>query len=146
MATANEAAEKKKDGSASISFEWGDGEHSFRLGLKQLRELQHKTDCGPEFLYWRIRNKQWKVDDLRETIRIGLMGGGMELEKANGMMRLYFDDAPFLPQAVPAGAILLACLMGPPDDPAGKAGRRRRRKKTDASPSPISSEPRPQSE
>jgi hypothetical protein len=145
LTTATEAAAQPRDGSAAIPFEWGDGAHVFRLGLKQLRELQAKTDCGPEELYWRIRKGQWRIDDLRETIRIGLIGGGMELEKANGLMRLHFDDCPYKPQCEPAAAILLAALFGPPDDAVGKAGRRGTQESADASPSPNSSVSRPPS-
>jgi hypothetical protein len=130
------------DGSGNVTLEWGDGEHAFRLPLKQLRELQDKTDCGPEALYERIRSGKWMVADLRETIRLGLIGGGMDEVAASKLVRQYFDGGPLLKHKPTAAAIVLAALLGPPDDPVGKAGRGSQDQQdgTGASPSPDSSE------
>lgn len=139
------------DGSARIELVWGDGDHVFRLALKQLRELQDKTGVGPEALYRRIASGEWRVDDLRETIRLGLLGGGMEPKDAVMLVKRYFDeDERGAMQHKPiAAAVLLAALMGPPGDTAGKARRRGNQTKTTtaaASPSPDSSGTQPLSE
>ena len=63
---------------ASVTFDWADGTYKFRLPYGQIAELQEKTGCGPQFLLSRIIDGSWKVDDLRETIRLGLIGGGTE--------------------------------------------------------------------
>lgn len=125
------------DGSAKITITWGDDEHIFRLPLKQLRELQDKTDVGPEALYRRVSSGDWKVQDLRETIRLGLIGGGMDEVKAAKLVHQYFDDSPILKHKPTALAILLAALLGPPDDRVGKALRRGKNKPATASPSPT---------
>lgn len=115
------------DGSGKITLEWGDGENAFRLDLKRLRDLQDKTGVGPEALYRRVATGDWRIEDLRETIRLGLVGGGMDEVKAAKLMRSYFDDGPYLKHKPMAIAILLAAMMGPPDDPipAGKTERER---------------------
>lgn len=123
------------DGSGNISFDWGDGEQKFRLGLKQLRELQEKTGVGPEALYERIRTGQWRIVDLRETIRLGLIGAKMDEVKAANLMRSYFDDGPYLKHKPSAVAILLAALMGPPNDPI-PAGKPEAGSEQSTSPSP----------
>lgn len=129
------------DGSALLTTTWGDDEHVFRLGLREIRQLQAKVDCGPEMLYSRIRAGNWYIDDLKETIRLGLIGGGMDEVKAANMMRDHFL-APYLQHKPIAQAILLAALVGPPDDQLGKAGRGGETKKTRKakSPSPPVSE------
>lgn len=128
------------DGSGNISFDWGDGEQKFRLAMKQLRELQEKTGVGPEALYERIRTGQWRMADLRETIRLGLIGGGMDEVRAANLMRAYFDEGPYLKHKPSAVAILLAALMGPPDDPILSAKKPRRGRAARKSPSPSTSE------
>lgn len=121
------------DGSGKVELMWGDGDHVFRLPLRQLRELQDKTDCGPETLYRRIVDGSWRVQDLRETIRLGLIGGGMDEVVAAKLVKLYFDDSPMLKHKPTAQAILLVALVGPPDDTQQK-------KTTDATPSTIAAE------
>lgn len=126
------------DGSAKVTFDWGDGEQIFRLDMKRLRELQDKCDAGPLQIYNRLRDGVWRVADLRETIRLGLIGGGMDEVKASKLMRDYFDESPMMKHIPAAQAILLALLMGPADDtPEGK--EKRGRETTGESPSADSS-------
>lgn len=110
------------DGSANISFTWGDGARAFRLGMKELRRLQDKTGTGPHALYMRIATKAWKVDDLRETILQGLLGGGMVAEDAAKLVKQFVDERPLLHSVTPALVILGAALSGgDEDDPEKKA-------------------------
>jgi hypothetical protein len=108
------------DGSGSLSFDWADGHHAFRLAIAQLRELQDKTGVGPAALFDRLASRQWKVDDLRETIRLGLIGGGMDPFDALVLVKRYVDDRPLMENVLPAWRILSAALMGPEDDQPGK--------------------------
>lgn len=129
------------DGSGRITLDWADGEHAFRLPLKQLRELQDKTEVGPEALYRRIIEGTWQIADLRETIRLGLIGAGMDEVAAVKLMRQYFDDGPFLKHKPTAHAIILAALMGPPEDtPSSGKAKRGRATTAGESPSQHSSE------
>lgn len=107
---------------AKITLAWADGDYVFRLGLAQVEELQEKTDCGPYFLLNRMRAGEWRIGDLRETIRLGLIGGGLEPIKALGLVKKYSDARPMLENLQPAIAILSAALVGAPDGEApGKA-------------------------
>lgn len=103
-------------------FDWADEEHTFRLGLKEIRELQeHKhIGVGPLALFKRIEAGEWKIDDLRETIRLGLIGGGMKPEMALKKVRRYVDDFPKVMSVEPALTILGAFLVGDPVEPVGK--------------------------
>lgn len=122
-------------------FDWGDEEHTFRLGLKEVRELQeHKhIGIGPLALFKRIEAGDWKIDDLRETIRLGLIGGGMKPDLALKKVRRYVDDFPKVISVEPALTILGAFLVGDPVEPVGKRSAVKDvTEEMDASPSPQS--------
>jgi hypothetical protein len=102
---------------AAITFTWGDGEHRFRLGIGELRELQEKVDAGPSWLYARIEAGMWRVDDLREPIRLGLIGGGMKPELAARLVRTYVEGRPLYESVVPAMKVLAAAVAGAEDEP-----------------------------
>jgi hypothetical protein len=112
---------------ASKTFEWADGEYKFRLAIGQLRELQDKTGVGPYALLSRVIDRTWKVDDLREVIRLGLIGGGLEPLKALSLVKNYVEGRPLMESLTPVKVILAAALFGDPDDPVGKRNRRRPR-------------------
>jgi len=60
-----------------VAFPFGDGAYLFRLDFGGVRELQRLTDAGPLVLHRRLLHGQWMMDDVRETIRLGLIGGGL---------------------------------------------------------------------
>lgn len=59
---------------AVLKIPFADGTYPFRLGAGEARELQRITDCGPLELYRRLLAGNWRVDDVTETIRLGLIG------------------------------------------------------------------------
>lgn len=103
----------------TVEFFWGDGDHKFRLGLEQARELQTKTGVGLYRLMKRIVDDDWMVDDLRETIRIGMIGGGAPPAAAMDQIKRYFDPFPKAKQIEPALRILHAFHIGTDDEPVG---------------------------
>lgn len=110
----------------SVEIEWADGTHKFRLPLGQLRELQDKCNAGPAEILNRLRLQTWRVDDVREIIRLGLIGGGVPPLDALTLVVRYVDQRPWMESVPTATAILLAALVGIPDNQPGK-------KKTDSS-------------
>lgn len=104
----------------TVEFDWGDGPHRFRLGIKEARELEAKRDCGLYRLMHRIASGDWRVDDLRETIRIGMIGGGGSPEAVLNLIKRYFDEEPVAKQMEPALRILKAFSFGPDDEQVGK--------------------------
>jgi hypothetical protein len=98
----------------AITFNWADGEYTFDLKLGQVRALQEKTGLGPAVILARLQNGEWKVDDYRETLLQGLLGGGMAALEANKLIRLWVDDRPAHESLAPAQAILMAWIMGVP--------------------------------
>jgi hypothetical protein len=105
----------------AITFAFADGIYTFKLGLKQMQELQERCDAGPEMIQARIKSGFPNVADLRETIRLGLIGGGLDAARALTLVERYVDDMPRVPNHLHARAILDAALIGVPDDPVGKS-------------------------
>lgn len=105
-----------------IELEFADGTYGFRLAIGELEELQEKTDCGPYTLLRRLLANDWKVDDVRQTIRLGLMGGGTEPIAAKKLVERYVDQrSDWLNNAMIAQAIVSAALVGAPEEEPGKS-------------------------
>ncbi|WP_299734652.1 gene transfer agent family protein [uncultured Roseobacter sp.] len=100
---------------------WPGGEHDFALNLGQLRALQDATDSGPEEVLNRLRLGNWRVNDLIDTIRLGLVGSdAMSKEDASKTVLALFDQHPKVEFKLTAIAILAAALLGVPGDPVGE--------------------------
>lgn len=101
------------DGGGPIRLFYGDQQYAFALGLDQWRAIQDKTDCGPGEIYRRLflvasaleggmslgdaaaagLIGDWRVDDVRETVVQGLIGGDdLSALQANVLVRKHFDD------------------------------------------------------
>lgn len=99
---------------------WAGGEHEFDLKIEHLRALQDRCDAGPEWILARLSNKQWHVNDVVDTIRLGLEGGGMEKGEARKLVQRYVEDRPLTLSVLTAQAVLLLALYGDPDDQPGE--------------------------
>lgn len=106
--------------SANVTLKWADGEHAFRLGIGEIRELQEKCDAGPQHIYRRLSDGTWRLDDIRETLRLGLIGGGLEPIPALNLIERYVDARPLVENVPPAQAVLGAALVGVKDEPLGE--------------------------
>jgi hypothetical protein len=100
---------------------WEGGEHAFALDIGGLRALQTACDAGPQQILNRIVTGAWRVDDLYQTIRLGLIGGGMAAAEAARVTDTSFKSHPMMKFRAPAQAVLVAALIGDPDDPLGEA-------------------------
>jgi hypothetical protein len=104
-----------------IELEFADGTYGFRLAIGELEELQEKTECGPYNLLRRLLANDWKVDDVRQTIRLGLIGGGLDPIKSKRLVERYVDQrSEWLNNAMLAQAIVSAALVGAPEELPGK--------------------------
>lgn len=100
---------------------WAGGEHAFDLKLEHLRALQEICDAGPEWVLSRLSTKQWRVDDVVATIRLGLEGGGMQKEQARRLVAQHVEARPLTLSVMTARAVLMLALYGDPDDQPGEA-------------------------
>lgn len=127
--------------SDTIEREWGDGVYRFRLGLGELREIQEKTGTGALLLLRRMATHGWFIDDIREVLRLGLIGAGTEPVKALKLVDRYCEPSKnaLLPCVELAVTLLGRAISGPEDDPVGngEAGK----VATESSTSPQSTGP-----
>lgn len=103
------------------SIVWLGGEHEFALDIGGLRALQGHCDAGPQQILNRLTTGHWRVDDVFQTIRLGLIGGGMAQADANRLVDATFKSHKLMQFRPTAQAILVAALIGDPDDPVGEA-------------------------
>lgn len=96
----------------SIGLDWADGHHTFRLGLGEWRELEGNRKIGAYGLLLRLIGGGWYVDDIRETIRIGLVGGGMHPNDAVKLVNRYVDQRPWLENVAVAVRIIEPSISG----------------------------------
>lgn len=106
--------------SAEIEIAFGGEDRTFRLPIGRLRALQEKVDAGPMELLHRIAAQTWRVDDLRETILQGLIGGGMSSADATRLLKSDFDDLPLAQFTTIAQAVLFTAVLGAEDEPVGE--------------------------
>lgn len=114
--------------SGQITLDWADGTYPFRLGIAQLAELQEKTDAGPWYIQWALQMallagqagitppKDASPAYVIDTIRLGLIGGGMDAVQALKKVRAYCGDGQLTENIPVAFAIMGTALQGVPED------------------------------
>ena len=117
----------------SVSLQYGDGEYIFRIAFGQWRELQESINkprieigeapIGPMPLLRALLDGNAWPQDVREVIRLGLIGGGMKSERALVMVKRYVEGRPYFQSMATARTVLQYAMFGPPDDPVGKKAK-----------------------
>jgi Phage tail tube protein, GTA-gp10 len=135
----------------SVTTVWGDGENKFRFAIGQFRELQEKINArrihigaplvGPMTLINSLRQQDTWPDDVRDILRIGLVGGGLTAAEAHRKLVLYFDNSPPAEHMVTAYMILVAGFIGVPEDEIKKKAPETTETKTSQSDSQESTGP-----
>lgn len=100
---------------------WAGGEDQFclaKVGL--ILDLEAKCDAGIATVMTRLGSGTFRLNDVREPIRLGLIGGGMAPDKAMQAVRNHVDENPLTSSVLLAYAIIEAVMVGVPDDPVGK--------------------------
>lgn len=105
----------------TISIAWVGGEHAFCLAkVALILELEAKCDAGLAVVLTRLGSGTWKLHDVRETIRLGLIGGGMDPAPAIELVRRHVDEGPLASSVLLAYSIIEAVMVGVKNDPVGK--------------------------
>lgn len=103
---------------AAIELDWADGTYTFRLALAQLEELEQKRDASIFELAQRLAPdvRAARVRDISETLRLGLIGGGLKPVDALNLVRRYIDERPLDESRDVAYAVALAAISRLPGD------------------------------
>ncbi len=105
----------------SVEIVYGDGEYVFNIAkIKCALELEEKCGAGVAKIFERLCKGDWHINDVRETLRIGLIGGGLDPTKASKLIKRYFDERPWREGVEPAMVVLMAAMVGVPGDESGK--------------------------
>ncbi len=107
---------------ARIELDWADGTYAFRLGFGELVRLEEARDAGAQLIHARLSDGSWRVSDISDVIRLGLIGGGMPPADALKKVRAYVQERPPLENLIFAQVILGVGLQGAPDEPVGRGG------------------------
>jgi Phage tail tube protein, GTA-gp10 len=114
----------------SVTLEFGGNEYTFRIAFGQWRELQESVNkprieigqpaIGPRELFEStVRGNCWP-DEMREIIRLGLIGGGMKPDRALVLVKRHVEAVPWTRGLAVAGTILARSMFGPQHDTVGK--------------------------
>lgn len=101
---------------------FGDGDHTFAFTRELIHELERKTGHGIFALFVRIQTRQSSFNDLFETIRLGLIGGGTTPADAAGLVNTYAVARPLSESLAVAIGILSALFFGPDEDASSDQG------------------------
>jgi hypothetical protein len=117
-----------EDGTVALMF--GDGEYSFRIAFGQWRELQESINkprleigepvLGPMGLLRAMLDGNAWPHDVREVIRLGLIGAGMKSDRALVLVKRHVERGAYFAHMPTARTILQAAMFGPPEDQVGK--------------------------
>ena len=113
--------------STTHKAEFAGQDRLFRLRIGEMGELENLCGAGIGMIFQRLIAFQYKYVDVRETIRLGLIGGGMVPSQAASLVKRYVDaeDVPVTENAPLAIDILRVKFEGVTeatkgDDPPGE--------------------------
>lgn len=99
----------------------------FDLRIGEIEELENLCGAGIGAIFSRLATLQFRLADVRETIRLGLIGGGMPASEATFFVKRYVDREPINENIQLAADILRALFDGvkdaTKDDPPGEPAR-----------------------
>ncbi len=104
---------------AHIAF-FGDAEQTFKLTPVLIVELENKVGAGIGAIFSRLTERAFRHGDILETIRLGLIGGGMHPMGAAQMVTTYAADRPLAETLPIAIGILDATFFGTAEKPEPK--------------------------
>lgn len=133
-----------RDGSCEVAF---NGQRTmFKLAWRELMKIQEACDAGPYVVLDRLVTGRWRLQDISEVIKWGLIGAGVPQDQALKLVETEVEGRRPLENLVVAQAILGAGVVGAPEEdvgkksPAASRGKRKSRSRTESSDLPPSSE------
>jgi hypothetical protein len=119
----------------SIVIEWGGDEYKFRLAIGEMRDLFEFINkprvaigapmIGPMTLLQTLEKGDGWPNEIREIIRLGLIGGGMKTDRALVLIKTLVEPPGHLLSAHVVAYKVLMSAISPVEDeenPVGKNG------------------------
>lgn len=100
----------------------GEGYFTIALPIGPLQDLEEILDCGVSVIFTRFAQGTYTSKDLQHTIRLGLVGGGMDIEAAYDLVNRHVVSGYLAKYVIYATALLQAALVGVREDPVGEPG------------------------
>lgn len=105
--------------STAVYRSFGGRDQRFELPLREMCELERLCGAGIAAIYARVAMLQFYILDVRQTIRLGMIGGGSTPAEAEATVRFNLDGRPINEYAQLAADILNAAFEG--TEPSKKA-------------------------
>ena len=99
---------------------WAGGEHSFRLGIGELRAIEQRCNAGVFVVMMRLMGGQHGIDDVLQPLRLGLIGGGMPEKDAKELIDRVLDDCSPYALTIAAADVLRRFIMWEGEDAPGE--------------------------
>lgn len=109
-------------------------ERTFRLRFGEVAELERLCNAGIGAIALRIGTHQFYQADIRETVRLGLQGGGIDEPQATALVGSAFGERELAEHIELAAKTIEAYLNGIPEELKKKEPKRRARKPRSSSP------------
>lgn len=97
----------------------GDGDKTFALNDDAIIELERLTGTGIGALYLRVVRLEFRLNDLVETIRLALIGGGLSPADAYQITQTYVRNRP-ISESYPLAVDIFEARWGGDQNPAHK--------------------------
>ena len=101
---------------ASVSVFIADDYYTLCLKVGEIIKLQEKLKESPNLVFHRLLKGWWMLEDITETIRLGLIGGGMDGLEAYNFVKLHVREGYLEEMALVARVVLQAAIVGDPGD------------------------------
>ncbi len=107
-----------RDGSCELAF---NGQMMpFKLSWRELMKIQEACDAGPYLVLDRLLTGRWRLQDISEVIKWGLIGAGMDQQAAIKIVISEVEGRRPLENLVIAQTVLGAGVVGSPEEDVGK--------------------------
>ena len=97
---------------------WQGGEHAFLFDYGALRGLEDARDAGAYYTLQRLMSGLFRLDDVTDVIKFGLIGGGMGEGDARRLVTRVAGEVPLYALALFAASILGPFTLDNANDPA----------------------------
>jgi hypothetical protein len=108
--------ENNQPRTGKVTAHFAEGKRVLQLRIGELITLQEIRKSGPFAMLTRFREGTWLVQDIIETVRLGLIGGGMPYEEAQTFVERIIICGYIMEHLPTAMTVIYAALSGVPED------------------------------